>query len=162
MGLGVPERAHERTDIGVKTAIRALGRDLNPMSGVPGDFYTTHRERDLLELVRELLKVRRVLTKQPTITTHSHSHGKVCDVFALLASTHVTLLKAEVVKLELKPGDALILKLGDRATGWIPDATQELRTLWLVEQLLKELKLDVPVMVHHYGFDVEVVRPEMP
>ncbi len=52
----MPDLPHERTDQGVKRAIEAAGYSRNPMSGVPGRFYTVDREADLKGLVREILK----------------------------------------------------------------------------------------------------------
>lgn len=35
--------------------LNTYGADLNPMSGVPGTFYTTHRYEDLMDVVNELI-----------------------------------------------------------------------------------------------------------
>ena len=46
---------HEKTDNGVRDLIIKLGYSLNRMSGVKGEYYTTNREEDLLELAREII-----------------------------------------------------------------------------------------------------------
>jgi hypothetical protein len=40
----------------VQNTIGAYGYKLNPMSGVPGDFYTTAREYDLFRLIHHVLQ----------------------------------------------------------------------------------------------------------
>lgn len=50
---------HERTDEAVRKLIVALGYSLNPMSGVPGRYYTLNRREDIVELAREIIAERR-------------------------------------------------------------------------------------------------------
>lgn len=51
MALGVPGAMGLMTNARCRDLIRAAGIDLNPMSGVPGTYYTIDREADLRRLV---------------------------------------------------------------------------------------------------------------
>ena len=69
VAFGVPEKIAEThpgmkmTDFHARRLLMFLGTDLkgdsftlNPMSGVPGEYYTTNRKEDLLNLCRELIQ----------------------------------------------------------------------------------------------------------
>jgi hypothetical protein len=46
----------EPTDRRVRALVEKLGYSINSMSGYAGDFYTTHRYRDLMIVVTELIE----------------------------------------------------------------------------------------------------------
>lgn len=61
----------------------------------------------------------------------------------------------ELARLNVQPGDVLLVKLGDPATGWIPGPEAEARIL----ELLKAADLSVPAIVWNYAIDVSSIRP---
>lgn len=54
----MPQRITDPTDAAVKSEIIRLLGDLNPVSGVPGEFYTANRAADIREIVLEILSER--------------------------------------------------------------------------------------------------------
>jgi hypothetical protein len=64
----------------------------------------------------------------------------------------------EIVKLDVKPGDVLIAKLGDPNTGWIPGPEHEEKLL----ELFKEATIDLGAscFVYHYGVQFEKLSGE--
>ena len=79
----------------------------------------------------------------------------------IMSDTTKLLVTTEIEKLQLKPGDAHIVKLGDRATGWMPGPEQEDHAKRLFSELIGAMKLDVPVLVYHYGVELETIQKDL-
>lgn len=83
------------------------------------------------------------------------------EVVEALSRIHATVLASQIQRLELKDGDALIVKLGDPNTGWIPGAEAEKYVLGLVTELLAAMKVNAPALVYHYGIDLSVIKRDV-
>ena len=84
--------------------------------------------------------------------------ARILDVFS---DQQKLLVTTEIQKLQIKEGDALIVKLGDRATGWIPAPEAEKQAMELFTDLMQSMKLDVPVLVYHYGVELETIQRDL-
>jgi hypothetical protein len=90
-----------------------------------------------------------------------HILNDLIRTIEILANTQKLLITTEVEKLQLKNGDALVVKLGDRNVGWIPGPDDQQRAEKLFNALMKELKLDVPVLVYHYGVELQTIQRDL-
>lgn len=80
-----------------------------------------------------------------------------------LSELNTTLATATLEKLELKPGDVVVLKLGDSALGWIPGPESEARILELFSEAFKIAGIDdkVSAVIWNYALQTEVLRVDM-
>ena len=89
-----------------------------------------------------------------------HQVSPVLDVLAdtlaaleeVAAMQHI-LMTTELQRVDLKPDEFLMVKIGDRATGWIPDPSHEQRLLELLAQVALEVPSASPYLVYHYGVE---------
>lgn len=67
----------------------------------------------------------------------------------------------QVQKLDLSPGDTLVVKLGNPQTGWIPGPEHEKAAKETFLRAIKEMGLEgkVSLAVVHYGHFLEVIHP---
>lgn len=59
-----------------------------------------------------------------------------------------------VQKLDIRPGDTLLVKLGDPAHGWVPSAEQERHVLELIEALTPEVR----ALVYNWSIEAATLR----
>lgn len=113
--------------------------------------------------------LRAVLNQMKTHTEATHARANETSVaiefieraLTIMSDTTKLLVTTEIEKLSLKPGDALIVKLGDRAAGWIPGPEQEDNAKRLFGELMTQMKLDIPVLVYHYGVELETIQKDL-
>jgi hypothetical protein len=67
-----------------------------------------------------------------------------------------------IERIQPEEGDILLVKLGDKNTGWIPSPEHEGTALTLWNKALRERGLEdkVSVLIYHYGMCVETIRKE--
>lgn len=129
-----------------------------------GDGYIAVMElTDLLNRTRDVM-TQKIADRMHRIGRDSDLEEVVADLIRALeivADTQRLLIRTEVEKLQLGPYDALIVKLGDRESGWIPGPDQEAYAKQLFDQLAKELGWKGPILVYHYGVELEVIQRDL-
>lgn len=95
-------------------------------------------------------------------TQPSAALSAVIDALEALRLEYKTYVSMVVQKLELKPGDVVLVKLGDPMTGWIPPPESEVRALELFTAAFKNNNIanEVCAVIWNYGLNVEVLAPK--
>ena len=75
------------------------------------------------------------------------------EIRSLIAKSPVFVDAIE--KLDIKPGDVLIAKLGDPASGWIPGPEHEEHILKLFKEAVLDREIDATCLVYNYAVKFE-------